>query len=54
MGTCVVYAVVFDCTRPLAAQGLILNGYPVVFSAEAVALETAVIFLVDWLHHAVV
>lgn len=50
VGAFVVYAVFKDHTCPIAAQRLLLNGYSGSFSAEAVALETAASFLVNWLH----
>ena len=50
VGAFLVLAVYTDQTCFLAGQGFILNGYSGPFPAEAVALETAVSFLVDWLH----
>ena len=50
VGAFLVLAVYNDQTCFLAGQGFILDGYTGSFPAETVALETAVSFLVDWLH----
>ena len=49
VGAFIISAVFDDCTRPVAAQGIVLKGYSGSFPAEAVALETATRQLISWL-----
>ena len=48
VGAFVIYAVFEYHTRPMVAQGFVLNGYTGSFPADAVALETAASYIADW------